>query len=301
MRITNQLTTENAIRHMNQNLETLQQLQEQISSGKTIQNISDDPAAASTVLSMHSTLATVQSYMDAANVADDWMSATEASLSQLTNMGTRANTLSTSGVSGTMGANERISLANELDEVLKQAIQAANTSHEDKYIFGGFQVRPPNPPFQGVDTNADGRFDTVAYTGDNGVIQREIGPGTLVTTNVNGNAAFQPMFQAMIAARDALFNNNTTTLKTAITNLNSAMQTLSAARTGNGGRQRQLEAAITRITTSQTEIKNLLSKKEDTNMAEAISHLTNQQTIYQATLEVGQRAIAMATLFDYLK
>jgi flagellin-like hook-associated protein FlgL len=45
----------------------------------------------------------------------------------------------------------------------------------------------------------------------------------------------------------------------------------------------------------------LLNKKEDTNMAEAISKLTNQQTIYQATLQVGQRAIAMATLFDYLK
>jgi flagellar hook-associated protein 3 FlgL len=301
MRITNQLTTENAIRHMNENLESLQHLQEQISSGKILQNISDDPATASTVLSMHSTLATVQSYMDAANVADDWMSATETSLAQMTDLGTRATTSATSGVSDTQGVNERISLANQLDEILKQGIQTANASHEDKYLFGGFQVRPPNPPFHGVDTNADGRFDTVTYTGDNGVIQREIGPGTLVTTNVNGNTSFQPLFQAVIAARDALYNNDTTTLKTAITNLNSAMQTLNTSRTGNGSRQRQLQAAIIRITNSQTEIKNLLSKKEDTNMAEAISHLTNQQTIYQATLEVGQRAIAMATLFDYLK
>jgi flagellar hook-associated protein 3 FlgL len=301
MRITNQLTTENAIRHMNENLETLQRLQEQVSSGKVLQNVSDDPASASTVLSMHSTLATVQSYMDAANVADDWMSATESSLAQMTDMGTRATTLATSGVSDTQGVNERISLANELDEILKQSIQTANTTHEDKYIFAGFQVRPSTPPFAGQDTNADGRSDIVAYAGDSGVIQREIGPGTLVTTNVNGNAAFQPLFTAIIAARDALYNNDTTTLKTAITNLNTAMQTLSTARTGNGGRQRQLEAALARITNSQTEIKNMLSKKEDTSMAEAISHLTNQQTIYQATLQVGQRAIAMATLFDYLK
>jgi flagellar hook-associated protein 3 FlgL len=301
MRITNQLMTENAIRHMNENLETIQHLQDQISTTKVIQNISDDPATASSVLSMHSTLATVQSYRDAANVADDWMSATETSLAQMVDMGTRATMLATSGVSDTQGQEERTSLANDLDEIIKQAIQTANTAHEDKYIFAGFQVRPPIPPFAGADTNADGRFDVVNYVGDNGSIQREIGPGTMVTTNVDGNAAFQPLFNAMIAAREALFAGNTANLQTAITNMGTAMQTLNAARTGNGGRQRQLEAAITRIINSQTEIKSLLSKKEDTNLAEAISHLTNQQTVYQATLEVGQRAIAMATLFDYLK
>jgi flagellar hook-associated protein 3 FlgL len=301
MRITNQLMTENAIRHMNENLDTIQHLQEQISSTKAIQNISDDPATASSVLSMHSTLATVQSYMDAANVADDWMSATEASLAQMVDIGTRALTLATGGISDTQGQAERTSLANDLDEIIKQGIQTGNSAHQDKYIFAGFQVRPPNPPFVGADTNADGRFDIINYNGDNGSLQREIGPGTMITTNVDGNAAFQPLFNAMIAARDALYAGNVPNIQTAVANLNTAMQTLNAARTGNGGRQRQLEAAITRIQNSQTEIKSLLSKKEDTNMAEAISHLTNMQTIYQATLQVGQRAIAMATLFDYLK
>jgi flagellar hook-associated protein 3 FlgL len=301
MRITNEFMTQSAIRHMNENLETIQHLQEQISTAKEIQNISDDPASASTVLSMHTTMSTIQSYMDTANVADDWMSATENTLAQMIDIGTRATTLATSGISDTQGTEQRIGIANELDALLQQAITTANDSHEDKYLFAGFQVRPPNPPFQGADTNADGRFDVVNYTGDNGSIQREIGPGTVITTNVDGAAAFQPLFNAIIAARDALYNNNTPNLQTAITNLNAAMQNLSAVRTSNGGRQRQLEAAIMRIQSSQTLIKNLLNKKEDTNMAEAISKLTNQQTIYQATLQVGQRAIAMATLFDYLK
>jgi hypothetical protein len=36
-------------------------------------------------------------------------------------------------------------------------------------------------------------------------------------------------------------------------------------------------------------------------MAEAISNLRNQETVYQSVLEVGQRAISTMSLFDMLR
>jgi flagellar hook-associated protein 3 FlgL len=292
---------DNAIQHMDQNLDTIQTLQDKISSTKEVQNLSDDPSAASTVLSMRSILKKMESFKSAANVANDWMSATEESLAQMIEVGTRAGTNAKNGVSDTQGASERLSLASEMDAMLGQAIQLANSSHQDKYIFAGFQVRPATTPFVGVDLDADGQFEAVNYAGDAGVMQQEIGPGQSVTTNIQGPGSFTRLFQGMIQARDALAANDVPTLQTAVATLTAAMDDLNTARTTNGARQRQLEASLARMTTANTDMKNLLSKKEDTDMAEAISLLTYQQTVYQTTLQVSQRAIATVTLFDYLK
>jgi flagellin-like hook-associated protein FlgL len=49
------------------------------------------------------------------------------------------------------------------------------------------------------------------------------------------------------------------------------------------------------------ETQSLLSENEDINLAESIALLANQQTTYEAVLEVSQRAISALSLFDYLR
>jgi flagellar hook-associated protein 3 FlgL len=77
-----------------------------------------------------------------------------------------------------------------------------------------------------------------------------------------------------------------------------AVNDLTAA---NGARQRQVESVVDHLDSSTLTLKSLLSEKEDANMAEVSVLLTNQQTTYQAVLEVGTRAISALSLFDYLK
>jgi flagellin-like hook-associated protein FlgL len=64
---------------------------------------------------------------------------------------------------------------------------------------------------------------------------------------------------------------------------------------------RQVESAANFLETVKLETKSMLSKNEDTNMAEGIALLANQQTTYEAVLEVSQRAISALSLFDYLR
>ena len=63
---------------------------------------------------------------------------------------------------------------------------------------------------------------------------------------------------------------------------------------------RNKKTVTERIEKTQLEIKSLLSKKEDVNMAEAIVNLRRQETVYQSVLEVGHRAISAMSLFDML-
>jgi flagellin-like hook-associated protein FlgL len=77
--------------------------------------------------------------------------------------------------------------------------------------------------------------------------------------------------------------------------------TINQFRTSNGAKLRQVESASSFLETVKIETKSLLSQKEDTNLAEGIALLTNQQTTFEAVLEVSQRAISALSLFDYIR
>lgn len=292
------MMTDNAIRHMDENLQRLHALQKKAASGKEFQRVSDDPAAATLALTLRSNLQTIQGYLDASNLTEDWMSANDFALKQGIDVATRAHNLTLSGSSDSLGAGERQGIAAEINVLLQQAIDLGNTTHKGEQLFSGFRIR--TAPFSGADTNSDGLIDAVSYNGDAGVILRHLGPGQTITQNIDGNGAFSPLFAALIHARDALNANDTAAIQTALGEVQGALEGINDAHTVNGARQRQVRQVQERIVRSQADIKSLLSSKEDVNMAEAISNLRYQETVYQTVLEVGQRAISALSLFDIL-
>jgi flagellar hook-associated protein 3 FlgL len=282
MRISDQVIYDNAIRHMTANQELLASLQEKASSGKQFTNISDNPTAASTALSLRSTLQVGQDYLSTANNTDDWMTATDQAFQQMVDLATRATSLVVKGLSDTVGDSERQNaLGSEMDALVTQAVDLGNSSHQGNFLFAGFQIK--DKPFL-----YDGE-DSVTYQGDNGAMLRDLGPGQTVAANTDGEQAFMPFFQALISARNAL------------NDFDGALDTVSQFRADNGARQREVKAVIDQSENTQLQLKSLLSKKEDANMAEAISLLQGQETTYQAVLEVSQRSISMLNLFDVLR
>ncbi len=299
MRITNQLITRNAIRHLSDNMNRLAVLQEKAASTKQFQAVSDDPANASAALTLRSSIATNESYLATAYHTDDWMTASELAFKQLDNAATLAISLVTRGLSDTMSDSDRKStLGPEIDQILQQALDFANASHQGYYIFSGYRI--DQKPFAVNGASID-------YAGDSGIMNRELGPGVTLPVNINGSLAIQPLLSAIKTVRDALNPDpptgpvDMTALRNGLDLLQNAQTVLDEYRAVNGSRQRQVKAAIDHLDSTQLELKNLLSKHEDANMAEAISMLKSQETTYQAALEVGQRAISMLNLFDVLR
>jgi flagellar hook-associated protein 3 FlgL len=303
------MMVDNAIQHMDENLQRLQALQEKVASGKQFQRASDHPSRAAAALSLRSSLDASQAYLNTAQIAEDWMSATDFALKQTVDIAARAMTLASRGVSDSMGLDERSGLAAELDELLDQVIGQGNSSHAGNYLFAGF--RTDAAPFSGADTNGDGRYDTILYRGAAinpplvlpapESIQRSINPGHTIVQNIDGPTVFYPLAKAVIEARDALLANDPARIQASVSGLSAALEQVSEARTTNGARQRQVQLVGERIEKAQLELKSLLTLKEDANMAEAISNLRHQETVYQSVLEVGQRAISTMSLFDMLR
>ncbi len=308
MRITHQMTSNHAIQNMAENLERLSKLQTKLSTGKQFQVASEDPARASVSLSLRSNLRGLESYADTAETTRNWMTATDNAFGQLDEIGIRATNLILRGINDTFSGSERASsLAPEMQDLLNQAVEVGNTTHNGQYIFSGYQVN--SKAFELVDSTTtlvdyQGTAFTpkvVNYLGDTGTMQRSLGPDQTVTLNVRGDQAINGVLQNLVLAGNALQQNDTAALQTLLPNLRSALDTMGEHRTSNGSRMRQVESASNFLETMQIETKGLLSKNEDMNMAEGITQLTNQQTTYDAVLQVSQRAISALSLFDMMK
>jgi len=314
MRITNLMMTNNAIQNMADNLEKVSNLQSKIASNKQFQVPSDDPLRASTSLNLRSQLQTLESYADTAALSENWMTASDNAFDQLEQIAIRANDLILSGLNDTLSGSERAqTLGAEMQELIAETVEIGNTSVNGQYIFSGYQVN--QKAFSLTDAAAPlldyaGNPFTpkvANYLGDTGVMQRSLGPDQSVALNVRGDQAILGFLENLIVASNALIQNNVhntsdpLTLEASLDNLKTSIDTLDQYRTSNGARLRQVESATNFLESVKLETQSLLSDNEDINLAESIVLLANQQTTYEAVLEVSQRAISALSLFDYLR
>jgi len=316
MRITNRMIVDNAILNISDNLEKINKLQNQVSTGKQFQNASEDPVRASLSLSLRSNLRTVDSYVETTDSTNDWMNATDYAFGQLEGLANRATTLVQRGLNETISDSDRATtLGTEMQTLVSQAVETGNTSQNGQYIFSGYQINtkpfvvvnetPPPAPvlFDDQFGNLNVIPQKVDYKGDQGSMQRSLGPDQTVTLNVRGDQAIQGFLQNLQLASEALIKKpyDSASLQTALAGLQSSLSTMDQYRTSNGARLRQVESAADFLDQVKIETKSLLTKKEDANVAEGIALLAGQKTTYQAVLEVSQRAISALSLFDYLK
>jgi flagellin-like hook-associated protein FlgL len=207
------------------------------------------------------------------------------------------------------GKERASSLGVEMQALVQQAIDIGNTSNNGLFIFAGYQV--DKKPFDLANagttfTDVYGKTQPnriVTYAGDSGTMERSLGPEQKVTLNVPGDPAIKRFIQTLVQASEALVKRpyDSASLQKSLTDLQSSLGVLDQNRTSFGARFRQVESAADYLDQIKLETQNLLSKKEDANVAEAIVSLANEKTTFQAVLEVSQRAISSLSLFDYIQ
>jgi flagellar hook-associated protein 3 FlgL len=305
MRVTNRMMVNDSINKMSDSLAKLYELQKKASTGKKYLNASDDPSNAASVFTLKSTLQVSQVYETTVNNTNDWMEASDFAMQHASDLAQKAISATMRGLSDTMGADSRKTIAAEIDGLLKEAIDVANTKHLDRYIFSGFTTNVVPYTTTNTDPTDPNKITGVVYK--NALpqtfqpIHRDVGPGETITVNIDGKATFEGLLGTLISVRDALNNNDMVALRSGATNLNNALNDVTLATTINGSRMRTLEAAQERITKSNTEIKALLSQKEEVNMAEVSALLKSQQSIYETVVTISSRMSSMMNLFESLR
>lgn len=141
MRITNKMMTNNMMSNINKNKFNMTTLEEQYSSGKKIQRPSDDPIIAVRALKLRTNLSEINQYCDK-NIPDamHWMDVTESALGTTNDILSQINTYCVQGSTGTLTAEDRSYIVENLTQLQEQIYQEGNASYAGRYVFTGYKT-----------------------------------------------------------------------------------------------------------------------------------------------------------------
>jgi flagellar hook-associated protein 3 FlgL len=293
MRVTNMMLYNTVLQNLSQNVKRMEKYEDQISSGKRLNHLSDDPVALVRSLTLHSAMEQNDQYTRSIDSAKAWLGTSDTSMGTTTELLGKAKELAVRGANDTLDGQQRSAIAQEVRQLLENVVQVANMNYEGRYIFAGYQT--DQAPF-----SLDANITAVTYAGDAGAIQREIGSGTTMTVNTDGPAAFNPTFNVLIDLYQTLKANDQPGIAATIDNIDSATDTILTARADVGAKINRLDASASQLSEVQGYLLELLSKAEDTDMADAITRLATEETVYKAALGSASKII-QPTLLDFLR
>jgi len=165
------------------------------------------------------------------------------------------------------------------------------------YKMGAFSIT-----FDRVGQGKDVYGTTVANTGN---VLREIEPGIVMPVNITGqeltvnSSTGVDMISSMIKFNQSLLQNNQQGISSAITDIDSVLQTVLTAQSKNGARINRFDATQSRNDAQTTDTKSLQSNLEDVDMADAITQFSLTENVYNAALKAAAKTI-QPSLTDYL-
>jgi len=140
MRITMQSIHYNILTNLNKITTDMNRINNQISSGKQMSTISDNPVNLVTALGLRSNLTQITSYQDNLKFGDKSITAAENALTQMKDLALRAKTLAIQQVNASVTPENRASAAEEVRNLWEQSILLANSEVNGKYVFGGYRT-----------------------------------------------------------------------------------------------------------------------------------------------------------------
>lgn len=294
MRVTSLNTTDAMISQIDSLSSQQANLQTEVSTGQKITNPADDPSGFNTALTLEDDLSQVQQYGDNANQALTVAQASSSGLTSLQTISNRAGEIATLGT-GTLGASAMQSYGTETNSLIQQAVQAANTSSNGAYLYGG--TADGSPPFT-VTEDSSGNITGVAYAGN--AIQADIplSGSSSVAPNTDGttNAGIATFINNLVSLRDALNSGDTTSVSDTQQGLTDGENVIVSAIASNGAVQGQIQAAQTQQTTDTTNLQSDLASQVDADLPTTITQLDQAQTAYQAALQSAVSTMQLSIL-----
>ena len=151
-------------------------LNEQIATGQRITMSSEDPQAASRVMRLRSEKMAAQQYAKNADTALGFAQASYAVLDRLRMLSDRAGELAVSSNSDTVSFEERKAYAVELNELIKDAIEAGNTRFQGEYLLNGTDTDSASDPFA-LSTDPVTNVQTVVHAVGSAAVANSVDPG----------------------------------------------------------------------------------------------------------------------------
>ncbi len=297
MRITNSMIVQRQIDGLQANMSAIDTAQSQVSSGKRVQIASDDPTAASGIMTAASSIRALEQYKSNVSSASDRVGAEDSALQQLTDLMTRAQQIAGQAGSATaLDRRARAAASSEADSLLQSAVQLGNSKFGSEYLFGGDQST--TAPFGMTGSGTSAAYTSTGATGQRSVA---IGDGDTMVVSHTADQVFvaSGVLDALVKLTGSLASGDIAGIDSANTALQGSFDTVQGFVGDVGARGNQLLMTSTSLDTLEGTVTNHKSDLQDVDAATAITELTSRQTAYQAALLAISKTGTLS-LTDYL-
>jgi len=298
MRIASNTISDSMIRQIQQLTSEQAKLQLQVSTGRRITQPEDDPAAVGRVLNLQTEQRQLEQYASNATRALTLAQASYSGLQGLKKVSDRSGELATLGT-GALSADSMRTYGTEVDQLLEQALQLANSRQGGDYIYGGTAI--DTPPFV-ASRDADGRITGVVYVGNAERAAIPLSEATTISPATTGdtNSGIADFLNSLVALRDALNAGDIDAVRATQPNLTTAEDLIIGAMADNGGIQTRIEAAQSQQQDRATNLAALISDESSVDLPSTIVKLNQTQTAYQAALASAAKIMNLS-LLDYIR
>jgi flagellar hook-associated protein 3 FlgL len=281
---------------LNQSQLETQQAMLEISSGRSVNQPSDNPTAAALLVENNDQATFNSGYLQSIGTVQGQLSTADSTLSSVVTALQRAISLGVEGANGTLSDSDRASIANELQGIQSQLVSLSNASYEGRYVFAGTNTN--TPPFVIDNTVPSG----VSYVGNTDVNQVAIGNGNKLAVNQPGSQLFSAPGNDVFLAINNLIQSlqSNTGIGAAVTSLGAANSYLSAQRVFYGNAANQAQSQTTYLNAAKLQIAQQQNTVGGADLAAAATDLARSQIDTQATLATISK-LTQSNLFSYLK
>jgi flagellar hook-associated protein 3 FlgL len=293
-RVTEQSLMTTSMIGLQGNLNRLQRLQEQMTSGKLIARPSDSPGGTIAAMQLRGDLRLTGQYARNANDGIGWLGTLDGTMTNMVDDLQRVRDLMVQGMSaGTSDvAGAREAMATEIDNLRGALLTTVNTRYLDRPVFGGTTAGS-----EAYDVNGN-------YVGDSGAVYRTVADGTRVRVDSSGPDVFGTgatgVFGLLSSVSASLRANNPASMAPELDDMDVAIGRVSTELASVGTRYNELMQLGQTATDRQTTLTSQLSDIEDIDLPKTITDLQLQQTAYQAALSATAKVL-QPSLVDFLR
>ena len=250
---------------------SLQEVQQQMASGKRVNQPSDDPTAYASAKVLSAQASALSNDNLIAQRVQAQLSTADNALSGVTTTINSAISIATQGADGSVNASQMASLGAQVSSILQQVIGAANSQYGGSYLFACNQIdAPPYDP-------------TGNYSGNSGTNSVTFSDGTKVQTNFDGSSIFGDRTSGLIGTltslTSALNSGDKSAVVAALPQLQDALTTLASTRGSLGASMNAVTAMTTNATAEGTTLQSSISGLVDADVPQVAAQ--EQQTLLQ--------------------
>lgn len=307
-RVNSTMIAMNSIRHLRDQLSGLSQSQEQLSTNKKVNRPSDDPVGMTRVGDLTNTLRFDERFLANVQQGQSELKSVDELMNNLQDVAQRALELATQGSNLTLNATNRLTMSQEIDQLINQAIQVGNTNLAGKHLMSGF--RTDTVPFTRTG-------DAVAFAGSapgSSARMISVSENITVQVNINGQDVLgfvtvdgagvvnggSGLLRTLMSLKQDLANNNVTGVQTRLDQLHTDINTLNLQQGQAAGNLARLNQIQERIESRKDSLTEEYAAIVNIDVAEVMSRMRQQEATYQASLTAVSRLNSMS-LFDYIR